>query len=395
VRTEPLLAVNLGTGTAENAAALVEYCNVDKGTRWSDLRRQHGYAAAHGVKQWCLGNEMDGPWQIGHMTAAEYGRKAVDAARQMRVVDPSLQLIACGSSGPFMSTYLDWDRQVLEECYRDVDALSLHRYFNNSSETNGDSTRFVALNLSMEQQIREVAAVCDMVRGRLRSRKRLWLSFDEWNVWYHQSNLDGKRQEAPHLNEEIYNLEDALLVGGVINTLLRHADRVRVACLAQLVNVIAPLLTDRDKVLRQSIYYPYAWGLQYARGRVLDVLVESATYEVPNLGPVPYVDLAGTRDPKTGATSLLILNRDLNRERELEVLWREAAPTGVHACQVLTGPNLKAINRFDQPDLIKPQPLETPRVGARMLLKLPPRSYTLVHLATPAGEGGRSEARNE
>src|SRR5262245_51909514 len=159
VGTEPLLAVNLGTGTAETAAALVEYCNVDKGTKWSELRRRHGVAEPHGVKRWCLGNEMDGPWQIGHMPAAEYGRKAADAARQMRAVDRSLQLVACGSSGPFMPTYLDWDRLVLQECYRDVDAISLHRYFNHRGDSGGDSSRFLALNLAMEKQIREVAAV--------------------------------------------------------------------------------------------------------------------------------------------------------------------------------------------------------------------------------------------
>lgn len=379
--TEPLLAVNLGTGTAESAAALVEYCNVDKGTRWSDRRQQHGIAAPHGVKYWCLGNEMDGPWQIGRLTAAEYGRKAADAARQMRTVDRSIQLIACGSSGPFMNSYLDWDRQVLELCYADVDALSLHRYFNNTGDTAGDPARFLALNLSMERQIREVTAVCDFVRGRLRSRKQLWLSFDEWNVWYRQQQGDGKRQQAPRLLEEVYNLEDALLVGGTLNTLLRHAERVRIACLAQLVNVIAPFLTDADKVLRQTIYYPYAWALQHARGRVLDLVVESPAYEVPNTGSVPYLDVAGTHDTKTGSSCLLILNRDLAKERELEVVWREAAPSRVLACQVLTGPDLKASNTFDEPQRVRPQALEPPKVGPRMLLKLPARSYTLVHLA--------------
>jgi alpha-N-arabinofuranosidase len=152
--TEPLLAVNLGTGTAESAAALVEYCNVAKGTRWSDLRQKHGIKKPHAVKHWCLGNEMDGKWQIGHMTAREYGRKAADAARQMRAVDRTIRLIACGSSGPFMSTYLDWDRKVLEECYADVDAISLHRYFQKSGTTTRDSEKFLALNLSMERQIR-------------------------------------------------------------------------------------------------------------------------------------------------------------------------------------------------------------------------------------------------
>src|SRR6201982_3375691 len=207
----PLMGLNLGTGTAEEAAALVEYCNIDSGTKWSDLRRKHGYAQPYNVKNWCLGNEMDGRWQIGHMTAAEYGMKAQDAARQMRYVDRSLALTACGSSSPSMPTYLDWDREVLELCYDYVDGLSLHRYFGNTAEETGrDSNKFVALNLSMDRQIGETLAVCDLVRGHKRSPKKLWLSFDEWNVWYRARSGDavnGHEQEAPHLLEEIYNLE--------------------------------------------------------------------------------------------------------------------------------------------------------------------------------------------
>ena len=266
----PLMGLNLGTGTPEQAAALLEYCNVDKGTEWSDLRRKHGYPDPYRVEHWCLGNEMDGPWQIGHMTAAEYGMKAQDTARQMRYVDHSVKLIACGSSGPFMPTYLEWDREVLEACYDYVDGLSLHRYLGNTAEETGlDSEKYVALNLSMDRQIAESLAVCDLVRGHKRSPKKLWLSFDEWNVWYRKRTgeaVDGQRKEAPHLLEEIYNLEDALLVGGMLNTLIRNADRVKIACLARLVNVIAPLMTNQNGLFRQTIYYPYSWALQYARG---------------------------------------------------------------------------------------------------------------------------------
>src|SRR5579864_5573204 len=374
VGTEPLLAVNLGNGTPENAAALVEYCNIDSGTRWSDLRRQHGAASPHNVKFWCLGNEMDGNWQIGHMPATEYGLKAADAARQMRAVDRTLQLVACGSSGPGMATYLEWDRQVLEQCYNEVDYISLHRYYGNSGETNSDSSRYLALNLDMEKQIQEIAAVCDYVRGLRKSSKRLSLSFDEWNVWYRARGGDGKAQEAPHLLEEVYNLEDALLVGGLINTLLRHADRVRIACLAQLVNVIAPLVTNREGVLRQTIYYPYAWALHHARGQVLDLLLESESYEVPRLGQVPFVDIVATAD--AGEQCLLMLNRDLANEREVTVTWASAAPARVLGVETLTGADLKASNSFDQPNRVVPQRLDAPKPGAKMTFKLPPRSYT-------------------
>jgi alpha-N-arabinofuranosidase len=381
VGTEPLLGLNLGTGTAEQAAALVEYCNLEKGTRWSDLRRKNGTAEPYKVQKWCLGNEMDGPWQIGHMTATEYGLKAADAARQMRYVDSALKLVACGSSGPGMPTYLEWDREVLEQCYEYVDAISLHRYFTNAEETGGDSSKFLAMNLSMERQIDEVAAVCDMVRGHKRSPKKLWLSFDEWNVWYRARTGDavnGHRQNAPHLLEEIYNLEDALLVGGLINSLIRKAERVQLACLAQLVNVIAPIMTNANGLLRQTIYYPYSWALEFARGSALELLVESSTYDVSGMGAVSYVDAAGTYQSDTGKIALFLLNRDLAKPHQVEIVWEGSSPRAGDAV-VLTGSDLKATNTFDAPSRVVPQKAEKASSAAgRSSFELPPRSYTVV-----------------
>jgi len=383
VGTEPLMGLNLGTGTAEEAAALVEYCNVEKGTKWSDLRRQHGIPDPYKVQHWCLGNEMDGPWQIGHMSATEYGLKAADAARQMRYVDPSLKLIACGSSGPFMPTYLEWDREVLEHCYDYVDGLSLHRYFgNNERDSGGDTSKYLALNLSMERQIAETVAVCDLVRGHKRSPKKLWLSFDEWNVWYrttHGDAVDGHRQEAPHLLEEIYNLEDALLVGGLINSLLRNADRVKLACLAQLVNVIAPIMTDANGLFQQTIYYPYSWALQFAKGAVLNLLVESSTYEVSGLDSVGYVDAAASYDRSDGKVSLFILNRDLAKSHDVEVVWEDVAPTRAISASLLTGDDLKASNSFAAPKRIAPQSFAVPATsGSKSKFEVPARSYTVI-----------------
>jgi alpha-N-arabinofuranosidase len=392
--TEPLLGMNFGTGTPEMAVAYVEYCNVDKGTKWSDLRRSHGHEQPHNVRYWCLGNEMDGPWQIGQLQAREYGRKARDTARQMRVLDRGVQLIACGSSGTAMPTYLTWDREVLEECYDQVDGISLHAYYGNTPPLTASKTaRYLAMNLDMDRQIREVSAVCDYVQALRRSSKRLWLSFDEWNVWYRAragAATDGRRQAAPKLLEEVYNLEDALLVGGFLNTLLRNADRVRVGCLAQLVNVIAPIVTNDSGILRQSIYYPYAFALQHARGRVLDLRVESDTYPITAAGlqadfarndEVPFVDVVATLDAQNAQACLLMLNRDLDGERELVLSWRDATPTRVLTCETLTGPDLKAFNTFEQPRRVVPQRLEAPAAAARMTFKLPPRSYTVAHLA--------------
>jgi alpha-N-arabinofuranosidase len=313
---------------------------------------------------------MDGPWQMGHMTAREYGRKARDSARQIRVVDPSTQLIACGSSNTILPTYLVWDREVLEECYDQVDGISLHNYYGNTPALTGnDSARYLAMNLDMERQIQEIAAVCDYVQGVLKSRKRLWLSFDEWNVWYRARGgrfANGQRKFAPPLLEEAYNLEDALLVGGFLNSLLRQSERVRVGCLAQIVNVIAPLMTNETSVLRQSIFYPYAWALKYARGRVLDPLVESETYAIRAEGlrpdfarddTVPFVDLAATFDATSGQLCLLMLNRDLQAERDLVLDCRDFTPARILASQTLTGADLKASNTFERPNLVAPRAL--------------------------------------
>jgi alpha-N-arabinofuranosidase len=338
---------------------------------------------------------MDGPWQIGHMPAREYGRKARDVARQMRDIDRDLQLIACGSSNRIMPTYLVWDREVLEECYDQVDAISLHCYYGNTKELSGENTgRYLAMNLDMELQIHEIAAVCDYVQGLMKSPKRLWLSFDEWNVWYRARDrkaLDGQRTFAPKLLEEVYNLEDALLVGGFVNSLLRTSDRVRLACLAQIMNVIAPLVTNKTSVLRQSIYYPYAWALQYARGRVLDLQVEDETYPISAAGlradfarndQVPFVDVAATLDPASRQAAILMLNRDTTGEREVVLDWKDPTPTRVVACQTLTGPDLKAFNTFEQPKQVVPRALDAPQAAARMTFKLPPQSYTVAQIGT-------------
>jgi alpha-N-arabinofuranosidase len=246
----------------------------------------------------------------------------------------------------------------------------------------------------MEKQIQEIAAVCDYVQGLRKSPKRLWLSFDEWNVWYRARGgrfANGQRRVAPPLLEEVYNLEDALLVGGFLNTLLRRSERVRVGCLAQIVNVIAPLVTNETSVLRQSIYYPYAWALKYARGRVLDLLVESETYPIRAEGlrpdfarddQVPYVDVAATFDPENGQLCLLMLNRDLQAERDLILDYRDLTPIRVLTAETLTGTDLKASNSFERPTLVAPRALEAPRPGATMAFKLPARSYSVVHIAT-------------
>jgi alpha-L-arabinofuranosidase len=218
--------------------------------------------------------------------------------------------------------------------------------------------------------------VCDYVRARKRSPKKLWLSFDEWNVWYRQREGDGGRKRAPHLLEEIYNLEDALLVGGFCNSLMRNADRVQIACLAQLVNVIAPITTNANGFFRQTTYYPYVWALQRARGEVLDLAVESPAYEVKGKGQVSYIDVAATKDGKT--FSFFILNRDLVKPRDVEIVWREEPPERVLFSQLLTGSDLKACNSFENPNKVAPQSFEPPKIGAKTVIQVPARSYSVI-----------------
>ena len=314
VGTEPLLGFNLGTGTPEMAVAYVEYCNVAKGTKWSDLRRSHGYEQPHKVKYWCLGNEMDGPWQMGRLTAREYGRKARDTARQIRVIDRDVQLIACGSSNTILPTYLVWDREVLEECYDQVDGISLHNYYGNTPQLTGNnSARFLAMNLDMERQIHEIAAVADYVQGLRKSPKRLWLSFDEWNVWY--------RARERRLHRRQGRVRAAPARGGLqprgCAARRRFSQHAAAAVRARARRVPGAdrerhraARDQRDGVLRQTIYYPYAWALQYARGRVLDLLVESETYPIAAAGlradfarddQVPFLDVVATLDPRTAS----------------------------------------------------------------------------------------------
>ena len=263
IGTEPMMAVNLGTLGPREAADLVEYCNLEGGTHWSDARRANGAPDPHAVGLWCLGNEMDGPWQAGHCPAPEYARKARQAARLMRGIDPSVELVLCGSSGRGMATYLEWDRTVLEHCWDEVEYISAHRYSGNRED---DTPWFLAEGVEIDRILDDYAGLLAYVRGVKKSDKRVHVAFDEWNVWYKNHETEGGWTVGPSLLEEVYNLEDALVCAQYLNSFLRHADVVRIACLAQIVNVIAPVLTRPDGLLVQSIYHPLRMFSRHAKG---------------------------------------------------------------------------------------------------------------------------------
>jgi alpha-N-arabinofuranosidase len=343
--SEVMMAVNLGTRGADEARKLVEYCNHPSGTYLSDLRVSHGYKEPHNIKTWCLGNEMDGPWQICHKTSVEYGRLACETGKVMKLTDPGIELIACGSSGSGMATFGEWEADVLEQAYDQVDYLSLHTYFGNRD---ADTPDFLANSLNMDKFISTVVSICDYAKARKKSNKTVNLSFDEWNVWYHSNDADKKIERwstAPHQLEDIYDFEDAILVGLMLITLLRHADRVKIACLAQLVNVIAPIMTEENgPAWKQTIFYPYMHASVFGRGKVLHSSIESPKYDSKNYTDVPFVDSVSVWNEEKDELTVFAVNRDGKNSILLETELPEFADYRVIEHIVLENSDRYAVN---------------------------------------------------
>ena len=382
VGSEPMMAINLGTRGLDAARSLVEYCNFPAGTAWSDLRRANGYPEPHGIKVWCLGNEMDGPWQIGSKTAEEYGRLACETAKVMKWTDPTIELVACGSSGRGMPTFPAWEATVLEHTYEHVDAISLHTYYGNRDH---DTPNFLARTLDMDRFISSVIATCDHVKALKRSKKTLNLSFDEWNVWFHSNLQDAAIPSwtvAPPMLEDAYTFEDALVVGCMLITLLRHADRVKMACLAQLVNVIAPIMTQNGgPVWRQTIYYPFLHASCFGRGEALDVEVSSPAYPNKEFGEVPYLEAVATCNPEDESATLFAVNRSLDEPLAIEADARDFS--GYHVVEhiTLTCDDLLATNTREQPNRVTPQSSGDARLDAGWLkANLPKASWNVIRL---------------
>jgi alpha-N-arabinofuranosidase len=378
----PMMAVNLGTRGIDAARNLLEYCNHPGGTYWSDLRGIHASREPYDIKLWCLGNEMDGPWQIGRKTAEEYGRLASETAKVMKLVDPSIELVACGSSGSIMPTFGAWETTVLEHTYDYVDYVSLHTYYGNRD---GNTPRFLARSLDMDRFITTVTQICDYVQARKKGQKQINLSFDEWNVWYHSNAADAAMEHwriAPPLLEDIYTFEDALVAGCMLITLLRHADRVKIACLAQLVNVIAPIMTvNNGGAWRQSIFYPFMHASHYGRGEALDVNVVSPFYEDTEFGQVPYLESVAVQDPEADTITLFAVNRSLDSDLPLDGNARDFAGYRVLEHITLTNSNLQAVNTLEQPDSVTPRSNGDARLdGGKLTAHLPKASWNVIRM---------------
>lgn len=375
----PMLTVNLGTGSPEEARNWVEYCNSPTGTQYADMRAANGSAQPHEVKLWCLGNEMDGPWQLGHVPADQYAIRAQQAAKMMKDTDPSLELVACGSCTTDLPTYLEWDRQVLEHIGDLADYVSLHRYVGNHT---GDTPDYLAITNSIDRQIEEMDAVCRYVQGRKRSKKRAYLCFDEWNVWYRareREHVDGQGKFAPHLIEEVYNLEDALVVAGFLNSFIRHADVLKIANLAQIVNVIAPLLTKGDELLLQSIYYPLAMYTKRRSGISLQPVVQGPVYQGATNGQVSTIDTSAILNGRQ--LNLFATNRSLQEVAPLRINLVDQSIAALHNAELLTGPTPEAANSFAQPDVVRAQPFsEVTIANGQATVELPPLSVLAMTL---------------
>lgn len=381
VGAEPMLAVNLGTRGVTEAIELLQYCNADAGTAISDRRVKNGYPEPHDVRVWCLGNELDGPWQLGHKTPEEYGRLAAEVGRAMKRFDSKLELVACGSSNRAMSTFATWERVVLERCFDQVDHISAHAYYEPIA---GDVDSFLAAAEDMDRFITSVVATADHVAAARKSPKRIMISFDEWNVWY-QDRFPGESaleiRPASPLIEDGYNLTDAVVVGSLLITLLRHADRVAMACLAQLVNVIAPIRTEPGgPAWRQTIFHPFALTSRYATGQVLDVRVSGPSVETRAYGSVAQLVCTATHDAATGDLTVFAVNRSRTEPLELTADLGSWGPLVLAEHLELSDDDPDAGNTQADPDRVVPRPGRADLTGSHLTAVLPPTSWHCLRL---------------
>lgn len=378
--SELMMAVNLGTRGVSEALDLLEYVNHPGGTRLSELRAANGSPEPYGVRMWCLGNEMDGPWQVGHMSADDYGKLAARTAAAMKMVDPELELVACGSSGSAMSTFGEWERVVLEHAYDSVDYISCHAYY---EERNGDLASFLASSLDMQYFISTVVATADHVKHKRRSSKTLNISFDEWNIWY----LDEHREsgvitdgwpQAPRLLEDTYTVADAVVVGNLLITLLKNSDRVTSASLAQLVNVIAPIMTEPGGgAWRQTTFYPFSITSRLASGDVLRPRIRCGTYETALHGLADLIDAVATFDDAAGKGAVFLVNRDQQRSQTISIDLSDLGLTRILEALTLADDDVYAKNTREEPDRVGLTANRTASTADGMVtITLPPVSWT-------------------
>jgi alpha-L-arabinofuranosidase len=387
--SDVMMAINLGTRGIADAINLIDYCNHPGGTYWSDLRKSHGSTEPFNIKTWCLGNEMDGPWQIGYKSAHDYGKLAAEAGKALKMYDPGLELVACGSSGSEMPTFPQWEATVMEHCYDQVDYISLHMY---ARKEKNNSQGFLAESVKLENYIHTVKSTVDFIRAKIRSRKTIMLSVDEWNVWYHTLNSDRKIPPwtiGPPLLADVYTLEDALVVGCFLIVLMRNADRVRMACLAQLVNTIAPIMTEnKGPAWRQTIFYPFLHASLYGQGRLCESIIESSVYENPDTGDVPFLETVAVfqdENPvhreENPTLTIFCVNRSLDKKMKLTARLRGFENSRVLEHIALSHKNPDAVNTKSNPEKVVPRTINaTTIIPGGLESVLPPFSWNVIRV---------------
>ncbi|MFA9464579.1 MAG: alpha-N-arabinofuranosidase [Velocimicrobium sp.] len=391
VGVEPMIAVNLGTGTMKDAGDLVEYCNHPGGTYWSDLRIKNGNREPYNIKYWCLGNEMEGSWQAGHLSAEDYTKKALEAAKIMKWVDPSIKLVACGSSYEMLPTYMEWDRTMLSELYNQVDYLSTHNYSMNAGQ---GIANFMASYKQLDDHIKNTSRAIEYVKAKNHYKKDIKICLDEWNVWNFQDikldSLDdlqglttfemtsaGKWETAPPILQEKYSLLDALVVGGLGITLLNNADVVEIACLAQLINVIAPITTIRNGgIYKQAIYHPFHMLSKYGHGTCMKTLVEAPMYQT-SFGELPIVESALVYNQAADEVRIFALNCDLDESVLLAIDLQGYGNKKVVRHLVLEGDELEQYNTYEDPNQVE---MKTLKIESETTVILPKMSFNVIIL---------------
>jgi alpha-N-arabinofuranosidase len=383
--SELMLAVNLGTRGVEEALDLLEYTNVPSGSTLSDQRVANGAAEPFAVKTWCLGNEMDGPWQLGHRSAEDYGKIASLTAKAMRQLDESIELVVCGSSNRTMPTFGAWERTVLEHTYDDVDLISCHAYW---AERDHGLESFLAAGYDMDQMIEAVVATADSVRASLKKDKTINISFDEWNVWdiarfQEEDKIEGVANwpKAPRLLEDSYTVADAVVVGSLLISLLNHADRVHSASLAQLVNVIAPIMTEPGAgTWKQTTFFPFAVTSRLAGSTALKFNLVSDTYETSTYGTVKLVDAAVTTDD--GGTSVFLVNRSTSSPTTVTIDLSAFGDVSVVEAVGVWDDDIHARNTVDDQNRVALRDLDgATLVDGTLTVELPPVSWAALRLA--------------
>jgi alpha-N-arabinofuranosidase len=384
VGSDLMYVVNLGTRGVQEALDVLEYTNIRSGTTLSDARIANGRSEPHAITMWCLGNEMDGPWQLGHSSAEDYGKLASKTAKAMRQLDPSVDLVVCGSSSAQMPTFGSWEHTVLQHTYDDVDFISCHAYY---EELDGDVLSFLASGVNMDRFIESVMSIADAVRAELGRSKKINISFDEWNVWYSrryravEENADRDSWPvAPRLIEDSYSVLDAVVVGSLLISLLKHADRVRSAALAQLVNVIAPIVTEPGgDAWRQTIFFPFALTSRLAVGEAFMVGLTSDSHETEAYGRVSTVDGVATRDAATGRSAIFLVNRALDAAATVTIDVSRLGDVSIEETHTLADKDIYARNTGEDQQRVQVTPNTTARIAnGQLTVELPAVSWSAI-----------------